>query len=64
MSDLIQWLIALSFAVVSFALTAKFLIESYLDYIQVKTGIRVVTQKQVEEYMRQMEEEGEDEDTL
>lgn len=57
MNELIQWIIGLAFAVVSFSLTAKFLMEAYLEYIQVKHGIRVVTQKEFDEYMRAMEEE-------
>lgn len=61
MSELIQWIIALAFAVVSLSLTAKFLMEAYLEYIQVKHGIKVVTQKEFEDYMRAMAEEGEDE---
>jgi hypothetical protein len=61
MNELIQWIIALAFAVVSFSLTAKFLMEAYLEYIQVKHGIRVITQKQFEEYMESMAEEEEDE---
>ena len=61
MSELIQWIIALAFAVVSLSLTAKFLMEAYLEYIQVKHGIKVVTQKEFEDYMRAMAEEEEDE---
>jgi hypothetical protein len=61
MNELIQWIIALAFAVVSLSLTAKFLMEAYLEYIQVKHGIRVVTQKEFEDYMRAMAEEEEDE---
>jgi len=61
MNELIQWIIALAFAVVSLSLTAKFLMEAYLEYIQVKHGIRVVTQKDFEDYMRAMAEEEEDE---
>jgi len=61
MSELIQWIIALAFAVVSLSLTAKFLMEAYLEYIQVKHGIKVVTQKEFEDYMKAMAEEGEDE---
>ena len=61
MSELIQWIIALAFAVVSLALTAKFLMEAYLEYIQVKHGIRVITQREFEDYMRAMAEEGDEE---
>jgi len=57
MSELIQWIIALAFAVVSLSLTAKFLMEAYLEYIQVKHGIKVVTQKEFEDYMKAMAEE-------
>lgn len=60
MNELIQWIIALAFAVVSLSLTAKFLMEAYLEYIQVKHGIRVVTQKEFEDYMRAMAEEEDD----
>lgn len=62
MNELIQWIIALAFAVVSFSLTAKFLMEAYLEYIQVKHGIRVITQKEFEDYMRSMSQEEEDEE--
>jgi len=63
MSELIQWIVALAFAVVSLSVTAKFLMEAYLEYVQVKHGIRVVTQKQFEDYMQSMAEEDEiDED--
>ena len=61
MNELIQWIIALAFAVVSLSLTAKFLMDAYLEYIQVKHGIRVITQKEFEDYMRAMAEEEEDE---
>jgi len=60
MNELIQWIIALAFAVVSLSLTAKFLMEAYLEYIQVKHGIRVITQKEFEDYMRAMAEEEDD----
>ena len=62
MNELIQWIIALAFAVVSLSLTAKFLMEAYLEYIQVKHGIRVVTQKEFEDYMQAMEEEAAEDD--
>lgn len=62
MSEIIQWVIALAFAVVSLSLTAKFVMEAYLEYIQVKHGIRVVTQKEFEDYMRAMQEEAEEDD--
>lgn len=42
---------------VSVSLSAKFIMEAYLEYIQVKHGIRVITQKEFEDYMRAMEEE-------
>ena len=60
MNELIHWIIALAFAVVSLSLTAKFLMEAYLEYIQVKHGIRVITQKEFEDYMRAMAEEEDD----
>lgn len=64
MNELMQWIIALAFAVVSMSLTAKFLMEAYLEYIQVKHGIRVITQKEFEDYMRAMEEEEINDDSL
>lgn len=64
MTELMQWIIALAFAVVSMSLTAKFLMEAYLEYIQVKHGIRVITQKEFEDYMRAMEEEEINDDSL
>jgi hypothetical protein len=48
-----------SFLVVSVALAGKFIIEAYLEYIQVKEGIRVLTKRDLEE-MQRMEEEDED----
>ena len=45
-----------SFLVVSVALAAKFVVESYLEYIQVVTGIQVITKKQMEEASEQMDE--------
>jgi len=61
-SEIIQWVIALAFAVVSLSLTAKFVMEAYLEYIQVKHGIRVVTQKEFEDYMRAVEQEAAEDD--
>lgn len=46
---------------VSVALSGKFIMEAYLEYIQVKHGIRVVTQKEFEDYMRAMAEEEDEE---
>lgn len=53
--------IVLAFGVVSFGLTFKWIMESYLDYIQVKHGIRVITQRQMEEMMAQDAMEDDDE---
>lgn len=50
-----------SFLVVSIALAAKFIMDAYLEYIQVKEGIRVMTMNDQKELIRQIQEE-EDED--
>jgi len=49
---------------VSISLSAKFIMEAYLEYIQVKHGIRVVTQKDFEDYMKAMAEEEDDGDGM
>jgi hypothetical protein len=49
-----------SFLVVSVALAGKFIMEAYLEYIQVKEGIRVLTKRDLEEMERMAEEEDED----
>jgi hypothetical protein len=49
-----------SFLVVSVALAAKFVMDAYLEYIQVKNGIHVVTMKDMKEYIEQAEEEDDD----
>jgi hypothetical protein len=46
--------------VVSVALAAKFVMDAYLEYIQVKNGIHVVTMKDMKEYIEQAEEEDDD----
>lgn len=56
-NELLLLIIAMGFGVVSFALAGKFIIEAYMEYIQVKTGIRVVTDKMMEELAGQLEEE-------
>lgn len=60
-NELLLLIIAMGFGVVSFALAGKFIIEAYMEYIQVKTGIRVVTDKMMEELAEQLQEEEEDE---
>lgn len=49
-----------SFLVVSVALAAKFVMDAYLEYIQVKNGIHVVTMNDMKEYIEQAEEEDDD----
>jgi len=61
-SDLLLHIIGGAFLMVSISLSAKFIMEAYLEYIQVKHGIRVVTQKDFEDYMRAMAEEEDDGD--
>lgn len=56
-NELLLLIIAMGFGVVSFALAGKFIIEAYMEYIQVKSGIRVVTDKMMEQLAEQMEEE-------
>lgn len=61
MDSFLLQLIGGAFLMVSVAVSVKFIMEAYLEYIQVKHGIRVVTQKEFEDYMRAMAEEEEDE---
>ena len=49
-----------SFLVVSVALAAKFVMEAYLEYIQVKNGIYVITNQDMKEIAEQAEEEDDD----
>jgi hypothetical protein len=48
------------FFVVSIALAGKFVVEAYLEYIQVKEGIRVMTLNDMKEIQKEMEEEDEE----
>lgn len=57
MDSFLLQLIGGAFLMVSVSLSAKFIMEAYLEYIQVKHGIRVITQKEFEDYMRAMSEE-------
>jgi len=41
-SDIVMWVLAVSFAVVSLALTARLILECYLEYIQVKEQITLM----------------------
>ena len=61
MDTFLLYLIGGAFLAVSVSLSGKFIMEAYLEYIQVKHGIRVITQKEFEDYMRAMAEEEEDE---
>jgi len=49
-----------SFLVVSVAFACKFVMDMYLDYIQVKSGIKVMTQKEMEEVIEQVKEDNDD----
>ena len=53
-------IIALGFVVISVALAGKFIVEAYCEYIQVREGIRVMTQRELEAMM----EEDEDDETF
>lgn len=46
----------ISFAGITFCLCIKWIVESYLDYVQVMTGIRVLTHSK----LKDMEHERED----
>lgn len=52
----------ISFAGVTFCLCIKWIVESYLDYIQVTTGIKVLTLTQMKdmELQKQREEQNDD----
>jgi hypothetical protein len=49
-----------SFLVVSVALAAKFVMDAYLEYIQVKHGIHVVTMNDMKEYLEEVENQDDD----
>lgn len=55
-----KMILTVSFFTVSLGLTVKWLVSAYLDYIQVITGIRIVTW---EEQREQMLKEGKDDDS-
>jgi len=57
---LLLLIVALGFVLVSLALAFKFFIEAYLDYVQVKMGITVVTSKMLEEAEGELEEDEDD----
>lgn len=42
---------------VTFVLCIKWIVEAYLDYVQVMTGIRVITLQQMKEMEEQQERE-------
>jgi len=47
--DLLFWVIACAFALVSVALTINILMHAWLEYIQVKEGIQVFRNQQFQE---------------
>ena len=55
-SGLLMLLAVLAFCVVSLAFSINLIVNVYLEYIQVTTGIRVVTQQQMEEMMEDDDE--------
>jgi|13_taG_2_1085334.scaffolds.fasta_scaffold01669_10 hypothetical protein len=53
-----QLILTASFLVVSIAFAAKLVVDAYLEWVQVMTGIQVMTKRdQEEELARQQEEE-------
>ena len=52
----------ISFAGVTLCLCVKFITEAYLDYIQVMTGIKVVTLQQLKEMQEQQQGQEFDDD--
>ena len=56
---LFKLVLTCSFAGVTFCLCIKWIVESYLDYIQVTTGIRVMTLAQLKD-MENREEKDDD----
>lgn len=52
----------ISFAGVTFVLCIKWIVESYLDYLQVTTGIKIATLSQLKD-MQQEEQEIDDDPT-
>ena len=55
-----KMILTVSFFTVSLGLAVKWLVSAYLDYIQVITGIRIVTW---EEQRQQMLKEGKEDDS-
>ena len=54
--ELLLLIVALAFGLVSSSLAFKFILEAYMEYIQIKTGIRVVTDSMLQD----MKEDAED----
>lgn len=51
-----------SFAGVTFCLCIKWLLEAYLDYVQVMTGINVITHTELKEIQKQQDREDNNDD--
>lgn len=54
----------ISFAGVTFVLCIKWIVEAYLDYIQVTTGIKVLTLTQMKDAELQQGKDDEDDDAF
>lgn len=54
---LFKLVLTCSFAGVTLCLCIKWIVESYLDYVQVMTGIKVITLQQMKEHMEREEQE-------
>ena len=58
-----KMILTVSFFTVSVGLAIKWVVSAYLDYIQVITGIRIVTWEQQKEQMIQEQKERDDDPT-
>tara|TARA_B000000557_G_scaffold253962_1_gene243579 strand:- start:657 stop:860 length:204 start_codon:yes stop_codon:yes gene_type:complete len=58
-----KMILTVSFFTVSVGLAIKWVVSAYLDYIQVITGIRIVTWEQQKEQMIQERKERDDDPT-
>lgn len=56
MMEIVYWLMGLSFTLVSVVFAGRLLMQTYLDYVEAKEGIRIVKEQLAQE--QEDEEEG------
>jgi hypothetical protein len=56
MMEIVYWLMGLSFTLVSVVFAGRLLMQTYLDYVEAKEGIRIVKEQFAQ--MNEEEEEG------